>query len=151
MTFTRQTATVHTHTKHPRHQGKKGCKDHTTQLPLVSEKVEPHLPQEALGAQRVPKGTAREAVHTHPHIVTRFCVFLPGVLLPIPGSPGEPVEQGLPLLGFLPAREIKAWKGEGTPFPGFQPDTGSGLGPTWSFPSAATLHTPLPLILTTGS
>ena len=49
-----------------------------------------------------------------------------------------------PLLGFLPAPEIKAWKGEGTPFPGFQPDTCSGLGPTWSFPSSATLCPPLP-------
>ena len=154
MTFTRQTASVHTHRRWeatswaPRENW---VQIHPTQLPLVREEVEPRFHQEAHGAQGVPKGTAREAAHTHPHIVTRFRVFLPGALLPLLGSPGEPVEQGLPLLGFLPAREIKAWKGEGTPFPGFQPDTCSGLGPTWSFPSAATLHPPLLLILTTGS
>ena len=81
--------------------------------------------------------SSREAAHTHPHIVTRFCAFLPGALLPLSGSPGEPLEQGLPLLGFLPAQEIKAWKGEGTPFPVFHLDTRSGLGPTWSFPYSA--------------
>ena len=154
MTITRQPATVHTHMRHkatswaPR---EKRVQIHPTQLPLVREEVEPRLPQEAHGAQRVQKGTARDAAHSHPHIVTRFRVFLPGVLLPLPGSPGEPVEQGLPLLGFLPAPEIKAGKGEGTPFPGFQPDTCSGFGPTWSFPASATLRPPLPLILTTGS
>ena len=111
MTFTRQTASVRTNTRHkatswaPR---EKSVQIHAAQLPLVREEVEPHLPQEAHGAQRVQKGTARDAVHTHPHIVTRFRVFLPGALLPLPGSPGEPVEQGLPLLGFLPAPEMKA-------------------------------------------
>ena len=154
MTFTRQTASVRPNTKHkatswaPR---EKSVQIHAAQLPLVREEVEPRLPQEAHGAQRVQKGTARDAAHTHPHIVTRFRVFLPGALLPLLGSPGEPVEQGLPLLGFLPAREISAGKEEGTPFPGFQPDTCLGLGPTWSFPSSANLRPPLPLVLTTGS
>ena len=105
MTFTHQPATLQTHTKHQRHQGKDWYKHRTTLLPLVRVEVGPRLPQQAHGAQRVPKGTAREAAHTHPHIVTRFRFFLPGALLPVPGSPGEPVEQGLPLLGFLPAQD----------------------------------------------
>ena len=89
-------------------KGKMGAKTGPLNCPWSEWKWSPALPQEALGAQRVPKGTAREAVHTHPHIVTRCHVFLPGALLPLPGSPGEPVEQGLPLLGFLPAPEMKA-------------------------------------------
>ena len=98
MTFTRQTASVRTNTRHkatswaPR---EKSVQIHAAQLPLVREEVESQLPQEVHGAQGVPKGTAREAAHTHPHIVTRFRVFLPCALLPLPGSPGEPVEQGL--------------------------------------------------------
>ena len=106
MTFTRQPATVHTHTRHKATSWapRENCVQiHATQLPLVREEVQSRLPQEAHGAQGVPKVTAREAAHTHPHIGIRFRVFLPGALLPVPGSPGEPVEQGLPLLGFLPA------------------------------------------------
>ena len=146
MTITCQPATVHTHTRHKAISWAPRKK--RVQRPRCSTATG----QRGSGVPPPPGGTwspgsaqghsPGSSTHSPSHSHKIPC--LPSMCASAPPRVSWGTCGAGPLLGFLPAPEIKAWKGEGTPFPGFQPDTCSGLGPTWSFPSSATLCPPLP-------
>ena len=121
--------------RHDRHQGKTGEED----APLKSHgsewKLSRILTQEGNEARwGPPESTGAGRRDTHPHVAAGFCVILPGWLLLPLGSPGESLEQGLPLLGFLAAQQST-----GSQLHVFNGDGSLRLWTITSFPSPAIL------------